>query len=73
MKMAEFLPLKVIPSSFKTAKEDNSVVFHSSHLYMNACIVLLNRVATVREKCLENEIFSRSGKSQGILLLAREI
>ena len=25
------------------------------------------RVATVREKYLENEIFSRSGKSQGIL------
>ena len=31
-----------------------------------------NRVATVREKYLENEIFSRSGKSQGILWLARE-
>ena len=31
------------------------------------------RVATVREKYLENEIFSRSGKSQGILWLAREI
>ena len=28
--------------------------------------------ATVREKYLENEIFSRSGKSQGILLVARE-
>ena len=31
------------------------------------------RVATVREKCLENEIFSRSGKSQGILGMASEI
>ena len=31
------------------------------------------RVATVREKYLENEIFSRSGKSQGILWMAREI
>ena len=31
------------------------------------------RVATVREKCLENEFFSRSGKSQGILWMAREI
>ena len=30
------------------------------------------RVA-VREKYLENEIFSRSGKSQGILWMAREI
>ena len=27
----------------------------------------LRRVATVREKYLENEFFSRSGKSQGIL------
>ena len=31
------------------------------------------RVATVREKYVENEIFSRSGKSQGILWMAREI
>ena len=31
------------------------------------------RVATVREKSLENEIFSRSGKSQGISVLVREI
>ena len=31
------------------------------------------RVVTVREKYLENEIFSRSGKSQGILWVAREI
>ena len=29
------------------------------------------RVATVREKYLENEIFSRSRKSQGILWMAR--
>ena len=27
----------------------------------------------VREKCLENEIFSRSGKSQGILWMVKEI
>ena len=32
-----------------------------------------NRVATVREKSLENETFSRSGKSQGISILVREI
>ena len=32
-----------------------------------------NRVATVREKSLENEIFSRSGKSQGVSILVREI
>ena len=31
------------------------------------------RVDTVREKYLENEICSRSGKSQGILWMAREI
>ena len=31
------------------------------------------RVATVMEKSLENEIFSRSGKSQGISILVREI
>ena len=30
-------------------------------------IVHRSRVATVREKYLENDIFSRSGKSQGIL------
>ena len=30
-------------------------------------------VATVREKYLENEIFSRSGKSRDILWMAREI
>ena len=33
----------------------------------------LTRVAMVRENYLENEIFSRSGKSQGILWMAREI
>ena len=35
--------------------------------------VLLGRVATVREKSLENEFFSRSGKSQGISILVMEI
>ena len=33
----------------------------------------LDRVATVREKVLENEKFSRSGKSQGITFSVREI
>ena len=32
-----------------------------------------SRFATVRGKYLENEIFSRSGKSQGILWIVREI
>ena len=36
------------------------------------CFVL-DRVASVREKSLENDIFSRSGKSQGISILVREI
>ena len=31
------------------------------------------RVATVRENYLENEFFSRSGKSQGILWMVRAI
>ena len=31
------------------------------------------RVATVREKYPENKFFSRSGKSQGILWMIREI
>ena len=35
--------------------------------------IVVNRVATVWEKDLENEIFSRSGKCQGILRMAREI
>ena len=30
-------------------------------------VLHISRVATVREKYLENDIFSRSGKSQGIL------
>ena len=37
------------------------------------CSVRLARVATVREKVLENENFSRSGKSQGITFSVREI
>ena len=32
-----------------------------------------NRVATVREKYLENEPFSTSGKNQGISWMDREI
>ena len=37
------------------------------------CLPSSSRVATVRENYLENEFFSRSGKSQGILWMAREI
>ena len=43
----------------------------STHSFELACMSI-HRVATVREKYLENEIFSRSGKSQGILWMARE-
>ena len=57
----------------------NSVVLHlvltkwlgkhkTSH-----CHSLISRVATVRDKYMENEIFSRSEKSQGIFWIAREI
>ena len=42
-------------------------------LSSNTHFICSSRVATVREKCLENEIFSRSGKSQGISILVREI
>ena len=38
-------------------------------------IIIVNeiRVATVKEKYRENENFSMSGKSQGILWMSREI
>ena len=39
----------------------------------NKLVVLYSRVATVREKVLENEKISRSGKSQGITFSVREI
>ena len=43
--------------------------------YRETCRAVLARcrVATVREKYLENEIFFRSGKSRGILWVVREI
>ena len=43
-----------------------------AHIAVFGYIVGILRVATVREKSLENEIFSRSGKSQGISILVRE-
>ena len=48
----------------------NCVCFFSSECVSFA---LMLRVATVREKVLENEKFSRSGKSQGITFSVREI
>ena len=45
---------------------------HSGHR-SSVTPATLCRVATVREKSLENGIFSRSGKSQGISILVREI
>ena len=41
--------------------------------FVENIVVNFQRVAMVREKYLENEIFSKSGKSQGILWMAREI
>ena len=35
--------------------------------------ISFGRFAMVMEKSMENEIFSRSGKSQGISILVREI
>ena len=50
---------------------------YSEKKYGDICQFLrdtcLFRVATVREKVLENEKFSRSGKSQGITFSVREI
>ena len=45
----------------------------SGHLTKMAAMPIYYRVATVREKVLENEKFSRSGKSQGITFSVREI
>ena len=39
----------------------------------NFFLLKVDRVATVSEKYLENEIFSRSGKSHGLLWMVREI
>ena len=39
---------------------------------MQICKANCSRVATVREKYLENENFSKSGKSQGFLWMARK-
>ena len=49
-----------------------SVHVNSQHMFCTSDS-LCNRVATVREKVLENEKFSRSGKSQGITFSVREI
>ena len=43
------------------------------YLLVKVSFAYLLRVATVREKVLENENFSRSGKSQGITFSVREI
>ena len=40
---------------------------------MSGSHLALSRVATVREKVLENEKISRSGKSQGSTFSVREI
>ena len=41
--------------------------------YVSTVVEMTTRVSTVREKYLQNEFFSRSGESQGILWMAREI
>ena len=50
------------------------LLFVAYHLVLH-CLLMLTawrRVATVREKVLENEKISRSGKSQGITFTVRE-
>ena len=53
---------------YLTAKESNAC-----SCVMGKVTVYITRVATVREKVLENEKCSRSGKSQGISFSVREI
>ena len=49
-------------------------VYHGRKVTMQqACLTATFRVATVREKYLENKNFFRSGKSKGIPWMAREI
>ena len=50
-------------SKFATLQQENAI-----HKFKG-----LYRLAMVREKVLENEKFSRSGKSQGITFSVREI
>ena len=62
----------------KTTIQQQQLLVRMDKQWYNRCILLCTydvfcRVATVREKFLENEIFPRSGKSQGILWMAREI
>ena len=66
------------PASFRneapTSRECNAVkhvlaCLIKGYLFSEQHFNIINRVATVRE----NEIFSRSGKSQGILWMVREI
>ena len=49
-----------------------NILFEKQY-FASTIIPSLFRVATVREKYLENEIFSWSGKSEGIWWMAREI
>ena len=58
----------------------NELCYKEVEVYMLlSCVMkkpafcIFDRVAMVMEKSLENEKFSRSGKSQGISILVREI
>ena len=64
-------PVLVYREARKIIMIDSLQNFESSRLgrYRTAS----DRVARVREKYLENEFFSRSGKSQGILWMVRKI
>ena len=62
-------PSKKLDLDFGDCLEEKEDLSAYRIAYLTANI----RVATVREKNLENEIFFRSGKSKGILWMAREI
>ena len=65
----------ISPTSTLKSKQPigNLQVLYDNYIRLVSRCMATSRVAAVREKCLENEFFSRSGKCQGILWMAREI
>ena len=71
MKQSEKLPLQV--EDYMTDCLIALLEFMCGGIKDVAARYYYTRIATVRKKYLENDNFSRSGKSQGILWMAREI
>ena len=67
------MPEKILNSFLEKQKQHTQSHLLCPHLENGHINVSECRVGTVREKYLENEYFSRSGKSQGSLWMAREI